>query len=183
MKKFRKELLKDVLYILIGAIIAIILSQLGFIDALIGLVQIQTLAIFLGGLLFTSALTISPATVILAHLSLQSPIWQVALFGSIGAVVGDILLFIFLRDKVFRDIEKSIRPSILHKFTKSFHFGFLRWLIPLTGALIIASPLPDELGLAMLGMSRSNSRFVITISLIMNFIGIYCIASVARTFL
>jgi membrane protein DedA with SNARE-associated domain len=123
---------------------------------------------------------ISPATVVLAHLSTFSPVWQVALFGAIGAVIGDLLLFIFLRDKVVSDIQKSIRPSVLHRLSKSFHFGFLKWLIPLSGALIIASPLPDELGLAMLGISRSNTKTIMIISLVMNFIGIYMIASIAK---
>ncbi|HEY4478659.1 MAG TPA: hypothetical protein VI775_02350, partial [Candidatus Paceibacterota bacterium] len=53
------------------------------------------------------------------------------------------------------------------------HFGFLKWLSPLIGAFIIASPLPDELGVALLGMSKIRIAVLIPLSFTMNILGIY----------
>jgi hypothetical protein len=43
------------------------------------------------------------------------------------------------------------------------------------GALIIASPLPDEFGLALMGISRMRALVLMPISFVMNALGIYCI--------
>ena len=51
--------------------------------------------------------------------------------------------------------------------------------MPLTGAIIIASPLPDELGLAMMGLSRVPIAAFIPISYTMNFLGILLIEFIA----
>jgi hypothetical protein len=52
------------------------------------------------------------------------------------------------------------------------HHRLLHWVLPITGAIIIASPLPDELGLALMGFSRMNIALFIPISYVMNFLGI-----------
>jgi hypothetical protein len=53
-------------------------------------------------------------------------------------------------------------------------------VLPVVGAVIIASPLPDELGLALLGFSRIDRRYFFAISYTMNFIGIVLIGLAAR---
>ena len=59
---------------------------------------------------------------------------------------------------------------------------FFRWLTFLVGGLIIASPLPDELGISILGFSKMKVSWFIAISLVFNFIGILLIGVVARAF-
>jgi hypothetical protein len=49
----------------------------------------------------------------------------------------------------------------------------MKWISPILGALIIASPLPDEFGLALLGLSRTRISILIPVSFIMNFLGVY----------
>ena len=60
------------------------------------------------------------------------------------------------------------------------HVGLFRFMTPLLGVLIIASPLPDEIGLALLGFSRAKTFQILPIAFIMNFIGIYAIAVIAH---
>ena len=69
----------------------------------------------------------------------------------------------------------TIKPSKLRHIMHSFHFGFLKWLSPIIGALIIASPLPDEFGIAFLGMSKVKTAVLMPISFFMNLIGIYAL--------
>jgi hypothetical protein len=48
------------------------------------------------------------------------------------------------------------------------------------GGLIIASPLPDELGLALMGFVKTNNWTFAIISILCNALGIFVIAVVAR---
>jgi hypothetical protein len=54
------------------------------------------------------------------------------------------------------------------------YFG---WLAPVVGALVIASPLPDELGITLLGIARLRNWQFVVLSFIFNFAGIFAIVS------
>ena len=52
--------------------------------------------------------------------------------------------------------------------------------MPVLGTLVIASPLPDELGVAMLGLAKTDKKSFLIISYLGNFLGILAIGGVAR---
>jgi hypothetical protein len=137
-------------------------------------------ASLIAGLFFTSLLTTAPAIAVLGELSLEGNLFVIALLGSLGAVAGDYLIYAFVRDRVSQDAAYLLRGPrmrrVLHIF-KSRHF---RRVLPVMGALIIASPLPDELGLALLGVSKLRTRTFIFIAYGMNFLGIVFIGLLAR---
>jgi hypothetical protein len=180
-KKAGQELAKDVFFILIGIAIAIVLANSGAIDMLVDLLGGQAIASFAAGIFFTSAFTLAPATIALAHISAQTPILEVALWGGLGAMCGDLALFLFIRDRFGDDIKAVFKSSFLSKhFLNSFHVGFMKWLSPLVGAVIIASPLPDEFGLGLMGLSKTRLYVLMPISFVMNVIGIYIVAQFAQ---
>jgi uncharacterized membrane protein YdjX (TVP38/TMEM64 family) len=129
---------------------------------------------------FTSVFTTAPAIVVLGQLALHTPLWVVALFGGLGAVVGDYILFLLVREGVSRDVNELMRHAGLRRLRKLFHTKLFHRLLPLIGALILASPLPDELGLAMLGLSDINKDRFLLVSFVMNALGILVIGLVAR---
>lgn len=171
LKKARKELIKDILFVLIGAVVAIILSRFGFIDWFVNIIGNQVFSSFFAGLFFTSIFTIAPSSVALVNITNASML-TVAFWGALGALCGDLILFYFIRDRFAENLVASIRPSVTRYILSSFHLGFMKWLSPVLGALIIASPLPDELGLTLLGISKTRISILIPISFVMNFIGI-----------
>ncbi len=176
-----QELAKDVFFILVGIAIAIVLSNSGAIDMLVSFLGGQIIASFAAGIFFTSAFTLAPATIALAHISEHTPIFEVALSGGLGAMCGDLLLFIFIRDRFGDDLRAAFKSSFLSRhFISSFHVGFMKWLSPLIGAVIIASPLPDELGLGLMGLSKTRLYVLMPISFVMNVIGIYLVAMFAQ---
>ena len=63
-----------------------------------------------------------------------------------------------------------------------FRFKHFRWLTLLAGALLIASPLPDELGIALLGFSKVSTRYFAILSFVFNFLGILGIGFTAHMF-
>ncbi len=50
---------------------------------------------------------------------------------------------------------------------------------PMLDALIIASPLPDEFGVSLLGLSKVRVAVLLPIAFVMNFLGILAVAGVA----
>lgn len=173
--KSRHELVKDFLFIFLGAILALALSYSGIIDSIIELFGNTVVASFVAGVFFTSVFTIAPASVALAHIAFMGVPLSVALWGAFGAMCGDLVLFFFIRDRFTSDLLDSVRPSVTKHILSSFHLGFMKWLSPLLGALIIASPLPDELGLTLMGLSKMRVIVLIPISFVMNILGIYLI--------
>ena len=177
--KARHELLKDFILILVGVIIAIIIAQSGILDSILGLLGSGVVASFVAGVFFTSVFTIAPSSLALGHLLQNTPVGTVVLWGAFGALCGDLILFYFIRDRFSDDLKYSLRPSLVKHVAHSFHFGFLKWLSPMLGAAIIASPLPDEIGLSLMGMSKTRVAVLIPVSFAMNALGIYLLAQFA----
>jgi hypothetical protein len=169
----RGELLKDLVCIILGAISALVLSQLGVIDHFISFFGNTAVASFVAGIFFTSIFTIAPASVALGHVALHASPHVVAWWGALGAMCGDVVLFYVIRDRFSPDIMTSFDSRWGRRITASFHTGFMKWLAPVLGGLIIASPLPDEIGLSLLGLSRTRLYVLVPISFIGNLIGIY----------
>lgn len=173
-KKNAYALVYDVIIIAIGFLFAIVLSRLGIIDKFIFLLKdYYIFASFITGIFFTSAFTLAPASVSFVHLSQQSPVEGIVIWGALGAMCGDLILFFFVKDRFADDLKSVIKPSRWKKMLKSFHFGFLKWLAPIIGALIIASPIPDEFGMTLMGMSKVRLIVLIPVTFIMNVLGIY----------
>ena len=173
-KKIKSSIFRDLLMIFIGIIFAILVNQIGLIDFIANNTKnYYIISSFIAGIFFTSIFTIAPSSVVLAHLSDYAPTSHIAFWGGLGAVLGDLILFFFIRDRFFDNIIKIIKPSTIKYFMHSLHFGFIRWLSPFIGALIIASPLPDELGIALFGMSKIKTSMLIPITFVMNVLGIY----------
>ncbi|MDB5225178.1 MAG: hypothetical protein JWL87_130 [Candidatus Adlerbacteria bacterium] len=137
-------------------------------------------ASLLAGLFFTSLLTTAPAIAVLGELSLEGNLFLIALVGSVGAVAGDYLLYAFVRDRVSQDAAYLLRGSRIRRALHIFKSRHFRRVLPVMGALIIASPLPDELGLALLGVSKLRTRTFLLIAYGMNFMGIVFIGLLAR---
>lgn len=177
----RHEVLKDLTLILIGAVLAYVFARSGLIDLFIMLLGGSYTASFISGIFFTSAFTIAPSTVALASIAGTTSTMSVAFFGALGAMIGDVIMFLFIRDYLAKDIMASIRPSTLRHIMHSLHFGFFKWTLPIVGALVIASPLPNELGLTLMGLSRMRIGFLLPLSFCLNLIGIYSILWLAQT--
>ena len=65
---------------------------------------------------------------------------------------------------------------------RRFYYGdwFFYWLSSFLAAAIIASPLPDELGLMILGFIHFNTKKFLPIAFVLNFLGILAITLFAQ---
>ena len=173
----------DFLIILFGIIIAIVFIKTGFLKNLLFFTHgIWAFDSFVAGLFYTSGFTTPIALVALSEIAQVSSLFKVALFGAFGAVIGDYILFRFFRDKLDKDILILIKGKSFSKRLKAiFHLRLFRFVSLFIGGLFLATPLPDELGLAILGLSKTKTWVFITLSFIFKFSSILIIAMILRT--
>ncbi|MBI5126349.1 MAG: hypothetical protein HZA80_01120 [Candidatus Taylorbacteria bacterium] len=179
---FTKDLQHDVIIIVTGIILAFLVVRWPVFGATLQILQpFYPFAAFLAGIFFTSAFTLAPSAIVLAKIAETAPGLQIALWGGLGAMVGDMVIFLFIRDRFAVHLSKAFKRSqLVRVFIKTFHFGFMKWLSPVLGALIIASPLPDEFGLALMGLSRVKLIVLMPIAFVMNVLGIIGLISFAH---
>ncbi len=175
---------RDMLIIVISVFFAIGIVRFGVIQNIVSSVdELKIIGSFIAGFFFTSAFTIAPAAIALVEISKTTSPLLVALWGALGSLVGDLVIFLFIRDRFADDILEALHTlKNEKKITHFFKRGFFRWLSPLLAALIIMSPLPDELAIALMGISKVRMSLFIPICFVMSFFGILIIALLAGAF-
>lgn len=170
---------KNLILMILGITIAIFLSKNeSFVSLLLHIGKLGYIGAFLGGVLVVSSFTVGIGAVILVILSKEIPLLLLSLLAGIGALTGDLIIFKFVKDGLFNEIE-SIYNNIdsRHHIIKLLHTKYYAWALPVIGALIIASPLPDELGVTLLGLSKTSTPKFALISFTLNTLGILLIIS------
>lgn len=179
-EKEHHHVMRDIAVVAFSVVAAVYVGQSNAVEFFLAKAgQADILLAFLAGFFFTSVFTAAVATVTLAEISQILPIFAIAAIGALGAVLADYFIFRFVRDSVASDVAYLI-SSKKARLRRFFGNKFLRWTVPVLGALIIASPLPDELGVAMLGLSRTKNLNFFVISYFANFFGILAIGGVAN---
>lgn len=176
-------LFKDLTIILLSIFIAVILVKTHVLtNILTSTKELELFGSFIAGMFFTSVFTTAPAIVTLGEIAKANSIIQTALLGAMGAVIGDLIIFRFVRDRLSEDLMTLISHNNSGKRIKAIlKIRLLRWLTFLVGGLIIASPLPDELGIGLLGFSKVGVWRFAPFSFTFNFIGILLIGLVAKS--
>ena len=138
---------------------------------------------FVAGMGFAYGFTAAPATAILLILAKQQNIILAGLIAGFGALLGDLLIFGFIRYS-FRDeaIKLSRERIILYINNKISKFPIIKkYLMLVIASIIIASPLPDEIGASLLAISyKIKTRTFAIISYILNTAGIFIILLIGR---
>lgn len=174
---------QDLIIIFLSICLAVFLVKTQVIDSLLVTTQeFKFIGSFIAGLLFTSVFTTAPAIVALGEISQVGSILSVAFFGACGAVIGDMIIFKFIRDRFSEHLVQLFKYKKENKKIKVSHnLNIFKWFSFFIGCLIISSPLPDELGIGLLGFSKVNMKLFILISFIFNFIGILLIGVIANS--
>ena len=182
MTKAKYGIQHDISLIALSIIVAVLLVKSNVLsDLLSSTSNLKFIGSFIAGLFFTSLFTTAPAIVTLGQIATSANIIEVSFFGAVGAVIGDLIIFQFVKDQLsVHFAELMTHNSVWKRMKVLFKLKYFRWITLLIGGAIIASPLPDELGIGLLGASKMKTRLFVPISFIFNFIGIYLIGLVAR---
>lgn len=167
--------------VLISIFIAIYLLQnQTFKDWVLHLGSFEYIGVLISGMMFVSSFTVAISIAIFAILSENIHPMAIGLIGGVGAVMGDYLVFKLVRSRLSEEITTLFGEENISYIKTVLRSKYISWTLPIIGVAIIASPLPDELGVSLLGISRMSEARFILISYLSNSVGILMIASVAK---
>jgi hypothetical protein len=178
---WRRWRYKNTTLLILGLILFFYLVQTPTIDNAIR--QMGTfgyIGAFITGMFFVSTFTAAPAALVLFNLADNLHPVEVALLAGLGAMLGDFLILRLMQDKVFDEL-KPIIGKLQHPYLRSlFKTPYFAWLLPVLGAIVIASPLPDEAGVSLLGLSKIKKWQFFAVTYVLNAVGIFVIVAIAR---
>lgn len=184
MKRKRKAGIhwRNLTLLLISFVLAGILLRSEFVHQFVlGLGTLRYIGIVLAGMFFVSSFTIAPASIVLYVFAQSVPFWLMAILGGFGSMIGDYIMFEFFKDgdldRELYDLFKNLGGKKLMHILHSRHF---HWMLPVIGGLIIISPLPDELGVTIMGISKLSRPKFLCISFILNVICVCMLLGVFR---
>jgi uncharacterized membrane protein YdjX (TVP38/TMEM64 family) len=180
-KRWKRWRYKNTLLLVISLVGFYYLLQLPVTDQAIRQIDnLGYLGAFFAGIFFVSTFTVAPAGLVLYRLAENLHPLEVALMAGLGAMLGDYIIFRFMKDRVFEELAPLFRQIHTPYVRTLFRTPYFAWLLPLIGALIIASPVPDEVGVSMLGLSKIRpwQFFIVTFSL--NALGIFLVVTAAK---
>ena len=137
------------------------------------------LGCFIAGIFFTFGFS-TPFSIGFFAVANPDDIYLAAIIGGFGALIADLLIFKIIRFTFmdeFRRLKKT-KPikGINHILSTRLLLKIKRYLLYAFAGIIIASPLPDELGVSMLaGLTKIRIHTLAIISFIMNSLGILII--------
>ena len=169
----------------VGAILAIsafvMLLDTAIIQALLNdIVRLGYLGIFLSGFISVSFFTAAPAVVLLLAFAHSYNPFIVAAIAGGGAMVGDFIIIKFVEDKIAHELKPVARRLKLISFINLLHKKRYKSITATLGAVLIATPLPDEAGIALLGLSHLSTLRLLGVTLILNCAGILALVMAFR---
>lgn len=178
MKWFKNYKYKGLTLVFISILLTIFLSKYHFLnEVLFDLRHIPFLGSFIAGILYVSASTAALGILILSDLAKTlSPI-QIAIVAGLGGAVADFTLFRFFKGDLISEITPIYNKLGGKHLTRLMCHKYLRWSLPIIGAIIIASPFPDELGISLIGLSRIKNYQFILLSLVLDIVGVFLLVS------
>lgn len=132
--------------------------------------------IFISGIFYVFSFTAPIATAFILIFSFNKNIILLGLIAGIGSLLGDILIFHFIKIS-FADEIKELSNHKISIFTlKKIPQRYQKYLAYTIGAFFIATPLPDEIGIAILAFSKEvKLQYFGIVSYILNTGGIFLI--------
>ncbi len=142
------------------------------------------IGIFIAGLLFSFGFTTPFAIGLFATLN-PANIFIASIIGGIGALVSDLCIYMFIKFSFmdeFTRLQKT-RPfqMIIKTFTNNLAAKIRIYLLYMAAGIILASPLPDEIGISMLaGITTVKTKNLALLSFIMNTLGVFIVLFISR---
>ena len=172
---------------LAGFAATIILAYIIFSNPLVGssishLGKLSYFGTFIAGIFYTFGFSSPFSAGFFIDLN-PSSILFTGIIGGIGALVGDMLIFKFVKISFKDEFKKLGNERIIKKtgkiIEKIFGEKAQKFILYSFAAILIAAPLPDEAGITMLaGLTKIKLSTITVISIIFNTIGILILLSI-----
>lgn len=167
-----------ILFIILAYVIFSNPKVSGFISSLDNL---KYLGIFIAGIFFTFGFS-SPFSAGFFITSNPDNILLAGVIAGFGAMLGDLFIFNLIRFSFIDEFQKLKKTKIAREINsvieKDFGKKIKNYLMYTFVGILIASPLPDEIGVIMLaGLTKIKQNLLAIISFILNTIGILILLS------
>jgi len=145
------------------------------------LISYNYLGSFAAGILFVYGFTAPIATAVLLIFAKTQNIWITGLIAGLGALLGDFIIFKFIKYSFADEIETLKREKVVTNINNLIpesirNHNIKKYLLMVFAGIIIASPLPDEIGISLLAIYGEISDIVFAVlSYLLNTIGIFII--------
>lgn len=147
-----------------------------FKDFILNLGEWSYFGVFLSGILFVFTFTVATAVVAFHTFGEIMLPWTIGLIAGLGAVVGDYLIFMFVRKHIQERTQRLAKDLEKYTWFKIAKNKYFEWLLPLVGIIIVALPFPDEVGMVLLGISKIKPYQFIILAFVLHSITIALIA-------
>ena len=185
MKRLFKFRYPKIVLLIIAIILAYyIFSETSFPALLQGLNVSKYLIIFIGGLLFSFGFT-TPFAIGIFLTTNPENIFLASIIGGLGALASDMVIFNIIKLSFMDEFNRLEHTKPIKKMSSliktKINEKIRVYLLYTCAGLIIASPLPDELGITMLaGLTAIKLSTLAKISFTMNALGILIMLAISR---
>ena len=124
------------------------------------LTSLGYIGVFLGGIFYAYGFTAAPATAALLVLAKEQNILLAGLIGGFGALVSDIIIFLFIKYSFADEIKKLEKEKVvkfLEKEEEKFFGHHHKYVLASLAGFLIASPLPSEIGVTLMAALKNMS--------------------------
>jgi len=112
---------------------------------------------FLAGFLYAYAFTAAPAVAILLILAKEQNLLFAGFIAGVGALLSDLAIFHFIRHGFSDEVEKLSKEKIVQYFQRKVPNSIRKYLFVSLAGILIASPLPTEIGVTLMASIKSIS--------------------------
>lgn len=140
---------------------------------------------FISGFFYAYGFGAAPATSLIMIITQNQNIFLAAFIGGLGALLSDLFIFKLVKtsfkDEILR-LERTKILRMLEKASKKIFGVFNQFVLITVASIFIASPLPTELGTAMLASLEhiSIKKFAV-IAFVLHTMGIFVIAMIGKS--
>lgn len=174
----KKHSIRNIAVLIISIIVAILIANSNLFHTLsMALGAFGYIGAVIGGMLFVSTFTVAIGAAILTTLIGSHNLIFLSIAGGVGAVMGDLIVFRLVKYTVIDEIRLLYYELGGYNLNVLLKTKYFAWTLPLIGAFFIASPLPDEIGISLMGLSSIKQSNFIILSFILNTIGIFLLLS------
>jgi len=180
-KSWRRWRYKNTFLLVLSLILFFYLARTPQVDHIIKQIgYLGYFGAFITGIFFVSTFTVAPAAIVLYHLAHTLQPIEIAVLAGLGAMVGDYVVFRFVKDRVFEEMMPLLRRLQSARTRALLRSPYFAWFMPVLGALVIASPFPDEIGVSMLGLTKIRAWQFFLVTFVPNTAGIFIVVSLAH---
>jgi len=130
------------------------------------LLSLGFFGIFFAGVLYSYAFTAGPAALIFLSLAKNENIFLATLVGAVGCMFGDLVIFFFIRHEFGDELDRMEKTHLMQHVVngeKRILGHFQKYVLPVFASFCIGSPLPTEIGIALMASRKtlSTKKFMI----------------------